>query len=98
MIRLDERSTCREKGLPCRWYGGAGARATKNAALRTGIELGMTVIGDSEAEVLVDKAYPQNASNGQLPRACEASLRRPGTDRLDRYLLHWRASVLLEML
>jgi diketogulonate reductase-like aldo/keto reductase len=42
---------------------------------------------------LVSKAYPQNASRDRLPRACEASLERLGTDRLDLYLLHWRGRV-----
>ena len=42
---------------------------------------------------LVSKAYPQNASRRRLAAACEASLRRLGTDRLDLYLLHWRGSV-----
>lgn len=42
---------------------------------------------------MVSKAYPQNASRARLPSACEASLRRLGTDRIDLYLLHWRGSV-----
>ena len=42
---------------------------------------------------LVSKAYPQNATRQRLPIACEASLQRLGTDRLDLYLLHWRGSV-----
>ena len=42
---------------------------------------------------LVSKAYPQNASRARLRVACEASLKRLGTDRLDLYLLHWRGSV-----
>lgn len=42
---------------------------------------------------LVSKAYPQNASRKRLAGACEASLERLGTDRLDLYLLHWRGSV-----
>jgi len=42
---------------------------------------------------LVSKAYPQNASASRLPLACEASLKRLGTDRLDLYLLHWRGGV-----
>lgn len=42
---------------------------------------------------LVSKAYPQNASRDRLPHACEASLERLGTDRLDLYLLHWRGNV-----
>ncbi len=88
-------------------------RADEIAALRMGIELGMTVIdtaemyGDGAAEelvgeavgahrdrvFLVSKAYPYNASAGRLPQACEASLRRLATDRIDLYLLHWRGLV-----
>jgi diketogulonate reductase-like aldo/keto reductase len=88
-------------------------RANEIAALRAGIDLGLTLIdtaemyADGEAErlvgeaitglrdrvFLVSKAYPQNASRDRLPRACEASLRRLGTDRLDLYLLHWRGAV-----
>ncbi len=88
-------------------------RAAEIAALRTGVELGMTLIdtaemyGDGAAETLiaealgdsrdklflVSKAYPQNASRKRLGAACDASLKRLGTDRLDLYLLHWRGSV-----
>ncbi|MDQ1231474.1 aldo/keto reductase [Sphingomonas sp. SORGH_AS_0879] len=88
-------------------------RAEEIAALREGIDLGLTLIdtaemyadGESERLVgeaiegrrdeifLVSKAYPQNASRDRPPRACEASLARLGTDRLDLYLLHWRGSV-----
>jgi diketogulonate reductase-like aldo/keto reductase len=91
----------------------AGKRADEIAALRAGVDLGMTLIdtaemyGDGAAEELiaeaighvrdqlfiVSKAYPQNASRKQLPLACEASLRRLGTDRIDLYLLHWRGRV-----
>ncbi len=87
--------------------------AAEVAALRTGVELGMTVIdtaemyGDGSAEILVgealgdvrnqlflvSKAYPQNASRSRLVAACEASLKRLRTDRLDLYLLHWRGSI-----
>jgi diketogulonate reductase-like aldo/keto reductase len=42
---------------------------------------------------LVSKAYPQNGSRLGLSKACEASLKRLRTDRLDLYLLHWRGSV-----
>ncbi|WP_272695654.1 aldo/keto reductase [uncultured Sphingomonas sp.] len=88
-------------------------RRQEIAALREGVELGLTLIdtaemyadGESERLVgeaitgmrdrvfLISKAYPQNASAKRLPRACEASLERLGTDRLDLYLLHWRGSV-----
>ena len=39
---------------------------------------------------LVSKVFPHNASRGGVRAACEASLERLGTDRLDLYLLHWR--------
>ena len=42
---------------------------------------------------LVSKAYPQNASRTRLAVACEASMKRLLTDRIDLYLLHWRGSV-----
>ena len=49
--------------------------------------------GLREQVFLVSKAYPQNASRQRLPQACEASLKRLGTDRLDLYLLHWRGRI-----
>ena len=36
--------------------------------------------------------YPQNASRTGVPAACERSLKRLRTDRIDLYLLHWRGS------
>ena len=91
-------------------------RADEIAALRLGVELGVTLVdtaemyGDGTTEelvgeaingirdevFLVSKAYPQNASRDRLGKACDASLRRLGTDRLDLYLLHWRGSVPLD--
>jgi diketogulonate reductase-like aldo/keto reductase len=51
-------------------------------------------LGDRRDELfLVGKAYPHNASRRRLAGACEASLQRLGTDRLDLYLLHWRGTV-----
>jgi diketogulonate reductase-like aldo/keto reductase len=41
---------------------------------------------------LVSKVYPHNASRRGTIAACERSLQRLGTDRLDLYLLHWRGS------
>ena len=39
---------------------------------------------------LVSKVLPSNASRDGTIKACEASLKRLGTDRIDLYLLHWR--------
>jgi diketogulonate reductase-like aldo/keto reductase len=39
---------------------------------------------------LVSKVLPSNASRKGTVAACEASLKRLGTDRIDLYLLHWR--------
>ena len=57
-------------------------------------ELVGEALGDVRDELfLVSKAYPQSASRRRLAGACEASLARLGTDRLDLYLLHWRGAV-----
>jgi diketogulonate reductase-like aldo/keto reductase len=54
-------------------------------------------IQDNREEVfLVDKVLPQNASARGTVLACERSLRRLATDRLDCYLLHWRGRYPLE--
>lgn len=42
---------------------------------------------------VVSKVYPHNAGAKAMVAACEASLRRLNTDRLDLYLLHWRGRV-----
>jgi diketogulonate reductase-like aldo/keto reductase len=88
------------------------ARADEVAALRLGLDLGLSLIdtaemyGEGGAEevvaeaiagrrdgiFLVSKIYPQNATRRGTAAACERSLRRLGTDRLDLYLLHWRGS------
>jgi diketogulonate reductase-like aldo/keto reductase len=85
-------------------------------ALRTGLDLGMSLIdtaelyggGTSESLVgraiagrrdevfLVSKVMPSHATYDGTLAACDASLRRLGTDRLDMYLLHWRGPVPLE--
>ena len=41
---------------------------------------------------LVSKVMPGHATASGIPAACEASLKRLGTDHLDLYLLHWRTS------
>jgi diketogulonate reductase-like aldo/keto reductase len=54
------------------------------------------VQGRREALFLVSKVLPHNATYEGTIEACERSLRRLGTDRLDVYLLHWRGGVPLE--
>lgn len=94
------------------WHMGESpaAKAEEVASLRTGLDLGMTLIdtaemyadGGAETVVgeavsgrrdevfIVSKVLPYNASRAGTVAACEASLKRLGTDRIDLYLLHWR--------
>lgn len=55
--------------------------------------VGEAIAGRRDAVFLVSKVYPHNASRDGVRKACERSLRRLGTDRLDLYLLHWRGNV-----
>jgi diketogulonate reductase-like aldo/keto reductase len=93
------------------WYIDQGDRAAAVAALRSGLDAGMTHIdtaemyGDAELVVaeaiagrreevfLVSKVLPGNASRKATVAACERSLKRLQTERLDCYLLHWRGQV-----
>jgi len=57
-------------------------------------ELIAEAIGHRRDEAfLVSKVYPHNASSRATVAACERSLRRLSTDRIDLYLLHWRGGV-----
>ena len=47
------------------------------------------IAGRRDEVFLVSKVLPHHASRRGTVKACEASLRRLGTDRLDLYLLHW---------
>ncbi|HTR11236.1 MAG TPA: aldo/keto reductase [Paraburkholderia sp.] len=58
--------------------------------------VGEALQGLRDKVFLVSKVYPHHASRSGVVRACEASLKRLGTDRLDLYLLHWRGGVPLE--
>ncbi|HXC39010.1 MAG TPA: aldo/keto reductase [Burkholderiales bacterium] len=51
------------------------------------------IAGRRDEVFLVSKVYPHNASAKGMPAACERSLRRLKTDRIDLYLLHWSGSV-----
>ena len=48
------------------------------------------IAGRRDEVFLVSKVLPQNASRSGTVAACEKSLARLRTDRLDCYLLHWR--------
>jgi diketogulonate reductase-like aldo/keto reductase len=91
---------------------GENSRLRKDevAALKLGIDLGMTLIDTAEmygtgnaeeivAEAvagrrdecfIVSKLLPENSSRAGTIAACERSLKRLKTDRIDLYLLHWR--------
>lgn len=52
--------------------------------------VGEAIAGRRDEVFLVSKVLPQHASHEGTRTACEKSLLRLGTDRLDCYLLHWR--------
>ena len=54
---------------------------------------GRAIAGRRDDLYLVSKVYPHNAGRKDAVAACERSLKRLGTDRLDLYLLHWRGDV-----
>jgi len=54
--------------------------------------VGEAIGGARDGIYLVSKVYPHNASRKGAVAACERSLKRLKTDRLDLYLLHWRGS------
>ena len=98
------------------WKMEGSTPASAVAAMRRGIDLGMTHIdtaemyGSGDAETLIAKAIagrrdevflvskvlPSHASKRGTLAACEKSLARLQTDRLDCYLLHWRGAHPLE--
>ena len=55
--------------------------------------VGEAIVDRRDDVFLVSKVLPGNAGRKQAVAACEASLERLGTDRLDLYLLHWQGSV-----
>jgi diketogulonate reductase-like aldo/keto reductase len=98
------------------WFIDEAGRDEAMAALRLGLDLGMThidtaeyygwgaaeemvgeaIAGRRDKVFLVSKVVPDNASRTGTIAACEQSLARLDTDRLDCYLLHWRGSYPLE--
>jgi diketogulonate reductase-like aldo/keto reductase len=98
------------------WRSEESSMGDAIAALRRGLDLGMTHIdtaemygsgaaesiiasaieGRREEVFLVSKVLPSHASRRATIAACESSLSRLKTDRLDCYLLHWRGAYPLE--
>jgi diketogulonate reductase-like aldo/keto reductase len=98
------------------WRSEESSAADAVAALRRGLDLGMTHIdtaemyGSGAAEkivghaiagrrdevFLVSKVLPSHARKRATIAACESSLARLKTDRLDCYLLHWPSQYPLE--
>lgn len=92
------------------WQLDNRGRAAAIAALRRGLELGMThvdtaemygsaeeliaeaIAGRRDEVFLVSKVLPEHGSRRGTVAACEKSLARLRTDRLDCYLLHWRGN------
>ncbi|MFA5944992.1 MAG: aldo/keto reductase [Candidatus Thermoplasmatota archaeon] len=58
--------------------------------------LGQVLKGSRDNVFLASKVLPHNASYDGTLAACEASLKRLGTDHLDLYYLHWRGEHPLE--
>jgi diketogulonate reductase-like aldo/keto reductase len=64
-------------------YGDGGAEAL----------VGEAIAGQRDRVFLVSKVYPHNAGAKSAIAACERTLKRLATDRLDLYLLHWRGRI-----
>jgi diketogulonate reductase-like aldo/keto reductase len=58
--------------------------------------VGDAIAGRRDEVFLVTKVLPSNASHANTIAACDRSLRRLGTDRIDLYLVHWRGFTPLE--
>jgi len=100
------------------WRMGENARKREAeiAALRLGLDLGLTLIDTAEMYAdgvaegivaqaiqgrrdecfIVSKVLPGNSTRAGAVAACERSLKRLKTDRIDLYLLHWRGTPKLE--
>jgi len=58
--------------------------------------VGEAIRGCRDETFIVSKVLPHHATRRGTVAACNQSLARLGTDRIDLYLLHWRGGVALE--
>ena len=99
--RMGEKRALREREVAALRYGvEMGVRLIDTAEMY-GEGTAETLVAEAIAGrrddlFLVSKVYPHNASRRGAIAACERSLARLRTDRIDLYLLHWRGSVPLE--
>ena len=99
--RMGEKRPLREREVAALGYGlELGVRLIDTAEMY-GEGTAETLVAEAidgrrDGVFLVSKVYPHNASRRGAIAACERSLDRLRTDRIDLYLLHWRGSVPLE--
>lgn len=96
--RMGERAGARAQEIDALRHGVALGLTLVDTAEMYGEGATEELVGEAlrelrESVFLVSKAYPENAGRTSLPTACERSLKRLRTDRLDLYLLHWRGPV-----
>jgi diketogulonate reductase-like aldo/keto reductase len=99
--RMGERAAARKDEVAVLRYGldrGVTLIDTAEMYGEGGAEevVGEAIAGRRDEVFIVSKVYPHNAGREAARKACERSLKRLGTDRIDVYLLHWRGGVPLE--
>ena len=97
----DSQATRAEEIATLRMGLDAGATLIDTAEMygegRSEALVGEAIAGRRDGVFLVTKVLPENAAHNAskqgVPAACERSLKRLKTDRIDLYLLHWRGSI-----
>jgi len=96
--RMGERARPREQEVAALRYAlDLGIRVIDTAEMygSGGAEeiVGEAIEGRRDDVFVVTKLYPYNATSQGTVEACERSLKRLNTDRIDLYLVHWRGDV-----
>ena len=93
----DKRETRREEIATLRLGLDSGLRLIDTAEMygegRAEELISEAIAGRRNEAFLVSKVVPHNASRKGTIAACERSLKRMRTDRIDLYLLHWRGNI-----